>query len=509
MNEQHGSSVWLRVFGLDLRALAVFRMGISLVCLYDLAERAAVLGPHYTDTGVVRRADLLSGAYYWTQSFHFYSGTWWGQAALFVLAAAAAVCLLVGYRTWTATFVVYLLTLSVQNRNPLIIHGADEALRVLLFWGLFLPLGARWSVDRLRDMARPVEQNDSILTGGTVAYTLQIAFIYFFAGLLKTGEAWQNGDAVYYTLHAELYTRPMAEWLLAFPGLLPWATWATRYLEILGPLLLFCPIFAWQVRLLAIGLFMGLHLGMWLFVNVGLWPWVMVAGLAALVPTEFWNWIEQRAFWKRISGRIDRLFRDLLRRWGWGVRAMPAHSTWPASALALFLIVYVAAWNIELLDDEQKLPDWPESVRWPGLVTGLDQKWQMFAPNPIIDDGWFVVDAQLASGRSLDLMTGKPPTFDKPDPLPTQGMNYRWRMYQKWLWQRRDELGVHRAYARWICEQWQRQHDEEDAITDLRMYYVVERTPPPGEQPPPLAKVLVFEYDNPDYEPLTAPQGTR
>ena len=33
---------------------------------------------------------------------------------------------------------------GIDNRNPLVIDGGDDFLRMLLFWGLFLPLGARW-----------------------------------------------------------------------------------------------------------------------------------------------------------------------------------------------------------------------------------------------------------------------------------------------------------------------------------------------------------------------------
>ena len=35
----------------------------------------------------------------------------------------------------------------MESRNPIILHGGDIVLRMMLFWSLFLPLGARWSAD--------------------------------------------------------------------------------------------------------------------------------------------------------------------------------------------------------------------------------------------------------------------------------------------------------------------------------------------------------------------------
>src|ERR1700678_2894139 len=41
------------VFGLDLRSLALFRINIALVFLWDLQERARDLRAHYTEDGVL------------------------------------------------------------------------------------------------------------------------------------------------------------------------------------------------------------------------------------------------------------------------------------------------------------------------------------------------------------------------------------------------------------------------------------------------------------------------
>jgi len=139
------------VFGCDLRTLALFRINLALLILADLVMRSRDLVAHYTDDGILPRADylgILNGA---VSSLHFISGSAWIEALLFMLAALVALALLAGYRTRLATFVSWLLLLSLQNRNHMILQGGDMLLLLLLFWGLFLPLGARFSVDRALD----------------------------------------------------------------------------------------------------------------------------------------------------------------------------------------------------------------------------------------------------------------------------------------------------------------------------------------------------------------------
>jgi len=72
-----------RLFGIDPRALAWFRICIGGIVLVDLFDRAADLERHYTDAGVLPRADLarLFGFSRWYWSLHLLSGSVAGQAA--------------------------------------------------------------------------------------------------------------------------------------------------------------------------------------------------------------------------------------------------------------------------------------------------------------------------------------------------------------------------------------------------------------------------------------------
>jgi hypothetical protein len=173
-------------FALDVRALAAFRVALALCVLADLAARAVDLAAHYTDGGVLPRAALaaLPSHDLWL-SVHTLAGGAGFQALLFAAEALAAVCLLAGYRTRVATVVVWALHLSLLARNPLLRTGADQVVRMCLFWAMFLPLGTRWSLDRL---AAPADAPDPprLRTPATVALALQIAFIFWFTRCTTT-----------------------------------------------------------------------------------------------------------------------------------------------------------------------------------------------------------------------------------------------------------------------------------------------------------------------------------
>ena len=114
-------------------------------------------------------------------------------------------------------------------------YAADAVLRLLLFWSMLLPLGACWSIDRLRG-AVPDPPTRRVLSIATVGLFLQIAFVYWFAVLLKSGPEWRvDGTALYYALSAKQIETPLATYLLQFPDLLkclpsrPWQSRLSRH----------------------------------------------------------------------------------------------------------------------------------------------------------------------------------------------------------------------------------------------------------------------------------------
>jgi hypothetical protein len=62
------------LFAIDVRSLAALRIGLGMVLLLDLANRAHDLGSHYTDFGVLPRSTLLTQGTAGHLSLHVLSG---------------------------------------------------------------------------------------------------------------------------------------------------------------------------------------------------------------------------------------------------------------------------------------------------------------------------------------------------------------------------------------------------------------------------------------------------
>lgn len=89
----------------------------------------------------------------------------------------------------------------------------------------------------------------------------------------------------------------------------------------------------------------------------------------------------------------------------------------------------------------------PEGVNRAVLFSGLDQAWNMFAPNPASSDGWMLAPARLTDGTELDLFTGR---------APDEGPRYADPLYSRWakVVERiasRDYAAYRLEFARMFC----------------------------------------------------------
>ncbi len=217
----------MKPFSLDLRALAIWRMALGAVVLIDIVLRLRDLQAFYGDQGI------LSRAFYFQQSweypgYHLFlaTGTTGGLLVMFAVWALAAFCLMIGYNPRIAGLVTWYFVTSIQLRNPMVMDGGDDLLRLLLFWTPFLPLGARWSWDA-RQRPEWAKLPNAYRSVATFGVTTQLFVLYFFAAFLKNGEDWlKTGDALYMTLSIDQFSTALGRTMLAYPDLLRFMTWA-------------------------------------------------------------------------------------------------------------------------------------------------------------------------------------------------------------------------------------------------------------------------------------------
>ncbi|MGH7224294.1 MAG: hypothetical protein ACRELF_13770, partial [Gemmataceae bacterium] len=170
-------------------------------------------------------------------------------------------------------------------------------------------------------------------------------------------------------------------------------------------------------------------------------------------------------------------------------------SPWPRIILAASLL-YVVLWNLRTLDFPRVNKIFPTSINSIGQALGLDQYWAMFAPLPLLDDGWYIIEGKLRNGDRVDLFRdGAPLTWDKPEAVAEMYANERWRKFGTNLCQK-DYARYRIHYARYLARQWNAQHGSEVQLDRVKIYFMLERTLP-NYQPPQVKKLLLQEYTCP------------
>ncbi len=288
-----------QTFGFDLRSLAVMRIGLGGVLAADLLQRSIALKAHYTDEGVLPRALMQGLANPGIGLYRLFGGV--GPViALACVSLLAALALTVGFHTRVACIASWVLLVSLQNRNPFVYHSGDDLLRLALFWGMFLPLGARFSLDAGRDPAPPSGRGNQIISVGTLGLFWQLVCLYLFLFDHKMmGTSWRNGTAVYDALSVEQYRTSFGSALLGFPTLLPLFTHAILVQQALTVVLLVSPILIGPLRLFAV-------LGV-IATQLGFGPERSSAGREArsLLKRRCWRGLRSLCAWTR-DGRCFR-----------------------------------------------------------------------------------------------------------------------------------------------------------------------------------------------------------
>jgi hypothetical protein len=532
---------WLLApFALDLRSLAAFRMALAALVLWDTFARALLLRDHYADAGILPRMarianfDLsLTGDYQYWWSLHMMSGEPWGIGLLLALQAAAALCLLVGYRTRLAVIAAFVLVVSIQVRNPLILDGGDDLIKCLLFWSIFIPLGGLWSIDAALTLRRQREDDitwetealgeagaigsesarsgrpatrpakatpphHAVLSLGTAALIVQIASVYLFSAVMKTGEEWYpDYTASYYAMHLDMFATSLGVWLRDQHTLLYGLTFATYWLEWIVPFLLFSPVKNAWCRMVGVLTFWAFHLGTILTLDIGLFPFVGMCAWIALLPGSFWDAWPGRLVMRVGAAVFGWLTRRLPGEYRWGAvrgvdRWFPspetptAHLNRAAKVFVAVMLVYVFLWNLRETNANYWEPRvLPNSLTWIGRLTHMDQSWGMFG-RPPHSDGWFVMVGTLNDGTRVNLWDpGQPVTFARPTLVSRTLKGQRWRKYFSNIY-----LAQYANYREYFCEflmqRWNDFHaggDERKMVepSNVVLYLMRENTPPPGE----------------------------
>ncbi|WP_227130796.1 HTTM domain-containing protein [Halorubellus salinus] len=444
-------------FAVDRRALGAVRVALAALVLLDLALRLQDVRAFYTDAGVLPRALLLETfPTLGRLSLHTLSGALWWQLVLFAAIAVAAVAMGVGYRTRLATLVTFVLVLSLQLRNPVILNSGDSLLRRLLLWGVLLPLGARWSVDARRRAAtsgRGDREDASLLSVATVGLLVQVVAVYVVNFVVKArGRAWTEGVAARLVYGMDGLTVMFGDVVAEFPLLLTVGTHAWTALLVTSPLLVLA---RGRARTALVAAFAAGHLALALTLRLGPFPLVSLVALLPFLPTSVWTRFEGVVD-DHLAPRADALRERLGPVSGLAPSSPPLPAAvrglgaWSARSVAVALLVFVLVWNAAALG----LLALPASVT--DTVDPEERRWDMFAPEPRSTDGWYVTVGTTTAGDRVDAYAGTVSTA-APGDVDATYPSHRWYIYLTTL-RERPPPGLRDRFAHYLCERWTRRH---------------------------------------------------
>ena len=492
------------MFGIDLRSLAAFRVAVGTLLLVNLAVRATDLGAHYTDAGILPRVSLFAAKGV-VLSLHALSGSLWLQVLLFAVAVVAALSLLLGYRTRLATVVSWVLLVSLHVRNPYVNNSGDTILLLVLLWGIFLPLGARWSVDALRTV-RIERASPYVLSAATLGILLQVGFIYIYSVFHKTHPVWtEEHSALYYALSLDVFATGLGSALLDAPDyVLQLLTRGTLLLEFWGPILAFAPVFRAPIRMAVAFAFIGFHGGLILTMELGLFPWICMAAWLLFLPAAFWDRVLARmdkgSRWSApaLRERIEATVRPRSGMRQTGFTGELGACTTVFLALLLVYTVYANQQSLARTVLYGSAGEVQQSVDGAVRKVGFVQNWRMFAPRPARYDGWYVMRGTLADGTVVNLFDEeKGVAWEKPGLVYPTYVNQRWRKYLVDHYQSEKFEAQRAPLGAYLRERWNRSHPDQP-VQRVEVFMMQEETPPPGEAGP-VEQVLLYSTDEPAF----------
>jgi hypothetical protein len=296
----------------DHRSLGLARIGLGLLLIWDLLRRVPDLSTWYSNEGLLPNHTVLwrpSSEYMF--SFLFAASRPAEAAVMFAICMIPFVAFTVGWHTRVAHVLSFACMVSLHDREIFTENGGDCAINLLCFWTLFLPMGARFSVDAVqKSLAARRERTAAELddrAGAAVAppntksvaffaILLQLAVIYYFNAVNKHGWTWRRGHAVRYVLYQErmvtwfgLLVRDHINFQLSRA-----LTYGTLGIEFAAPILILTPI-GWQwARRMAVIVLPLMHLGFAAGLNLGQFSFNMIGYFPLLMQPADWTWLGTR-----------------------------------------------------------------------------------------------------------------------------------------------------------------------------------------------------------------------
>lgn len=160
---------------------------------------------------------------------------------LFVAYVGSLATLLIGHWAQLAAFLAWLFHFTLlYSTGALSAYGVDSFAHILLFYFIFMPVGAALSLDKLRGVEFPEARYNRLALR---ILQLHLCIAYFVAGTGKAaGQQWWDGEAIWRATAMPDFSRFDTSWLVHLPFVAKVVAWSTVFFETLYP------VFVWPRR---------------------------------------------------------------------------------------------------------------------------------------------------------------------------------------------------------------------------------------------------------------------
>lgn len=324
-----------------LHATAVLRIGYGslylIFLLHEYPKHDALWGPNAPWTPALNQqfADDPGLDWFavdrWWYTFLGHGGKTWFE---FWYHVAIGVCLLfvLGWRTRVTSVCFALTIMAFTGRDVFLTDGGDNIMALMAIYLAFSRCGRRWSLDARRrrrqadrrrergiaefswpdtpgwqavaELDRTREEIVTFLHNAAVlVIAAQICVVYAAAGLYKSqGSYWQNGTALYYTLHLDWF-RPWP-WLSNFMAAQSVTIAIVAYLTVFVQIAFPFAVFSKWLKYPCLVMLVGMHFSIAVVMGLPLFSAAMMVGDAVFLPESLWLWLGRKA--RRGAARLPR-----------------------------------------------------------------------------------------------------------------------------------------------------------------------------------------------------------
>lgn len=304
--------VWIRdhYCVMEPRTAGIYRWVVGFLCMADMIRHWSEARWFYSNEGVLTNHYHLfrpSSGYNFSV-FHAFSSL--GEVhVIFALFVLCHFFFMIGWRTKLFSILSFIAVTSLDNRLVMVENGGYVVVNLVVGYAMFLPTGKRFSVDawlrswrerkegnvaELNERYRPEWADKPYVSLAVLLVVLNLAVVYFFNVVNKSGHLWRTGQTVHYVLYLNRMVTGAA---VLFRELFPYwttrpVTWGVLCLEALLVGWILSPYAKRVTRSLALIGILCLHTSFGVMMRLGPFAWFMIGWSMALISPPQWEAVE-------------------------------------------------------------------------------------------------------------------------------------------------------------------------------------------------------------------------